>query len=108
MDLGRQTAVCVRAPRCGWHCDPNGTIAVWAGRLQLKHDPLDGRTTLRQRPHTHQTEVPMHFSYRYATLAIAALLAAYDLHAPSSARSASVASPEPGLILAVDQGERRM
>jgi len=54
----------------------------------------------------------MHVSYLHATLAIAALLAASDLGAPapapSSARSPSVASPEPGLILAVDQGERRM
>ena len=53
----------------------------------------------------------MHVSY-HTTLAIAALLAASDLGAPapapSSPRSPSVASPEPGLILAVDQGERRM
>src|SRR6266566_8149755 len=40
MDLGRQTAVCVRAPRCGGHFDPTGTIALWAGRLQLKRDPF--------------------------------------------------------------------
>ena len=54
----------------------------------------------------------MHVSYLHATLAIAALLAVSDLGAPapapSSARSPSVDSPEPGLILAVDQGERRM
>src|SRR2546422_4099173 len=54
----------------------------------------------------------MHVPSHRAALAVAALLATSDLQAPtpppSSARSPSVGPDEPGLILAVDQGERRV
>src|SRR2546422_6103709 len=54
----------------------------------------------------------MHVPSHRAALAVAALLATSDLQAPtpppSSARSPSVGPDEPGLILTVDQGERRV